>query len=597
MSPFRAAWGSCLLEDGQVRFRLWAPSQQRVCVRLFDPDATLEMACTDGGWHELTTRRAAAGSTYGFVLQDGSTVADPASAFQPAGAAGRSEVIDFDRYQWASAAWRGRPWQQCVLYELHVGAFTPEGTFRAAIGKLPHLVALGITAIQLMPVAAFEGGHNWGYDGVSPYAPDASYGRPEDLQAFIDAAHVAGLMVLLDVVYNHFGPEGNAMHHCAPEFFTARHATPWGASFSFEGETAVRQFFIENALHWLQHYQLDGLRLDAVHAILDDTQPHVIDELATAVRQRFTQREVHLVLENEHNESHRLARRDGKPVLFTAQWNDDIHHVLHTAATGEASGYYADYVGDPGKLARAVAEGFCYQGEYMNYRGAARGEPSGSLPPVAFISFIQNHDQVGNRAFGDRLAATAPPDALRAVAALYLLAPQIPMLFMGEEWAAAQPFPFFCDFHGELGEAVTKGRRDEFARFPEFSDPAQRERIPDPTGAATFASAKLRWDDLAKPPHHAMLAWYSAILSVRRQHIVPLLSGIVHGGEHQVLPSGAIQVRWRADRQGWLLLHANLQAAPALVGPAPAGQVLWQEGQWSEQTLQAWSLTWMRVDS
>jgi maltooligosyltrehalose trehalohydrolase len=394
------------------------------------------------------------------------------------------------------------------------------------------------------------------------------------------------------VVYNHFGPEGNTMHHCAPEFFTTRHATPWGASFNFESETAVRSFFVDNALHWLEHYRLDGLRLDAVHAILDDSDTHVIDELAAAVRSRFTQREVHLLLENEHNEAHRLARRDGKPVLFTAQWNDDIHHVLHTAATGEDSGYYADYVGDSEKLARAVAEGFCYQGEYMNYRGAARGEPSGDLPPVAFVSFIQNHDQVGNRAFGERLARLATPEALRAVTAVYLLAPQIPMLFMGEEWAATQPFPFFCDFHAELGQAVTQGRRNEFARFPQFSDPAQLARIPDPTEPGTFNSAKLRWEEIEAPRHAAVLAWYAGILAVRRHAIVPLLARIEHGGEHQVLPSGAITVRWQVEGGGWLRLDANLSASPARAGSPPSGQLLWQESQRTEEILQPWSVSW-----
>ncbi len=256
------------------------------------------------------------------------------------------------------------------------------------------------------------------------------------------------------------------------------------------------------------------------------------------------------------------------------------------------SGYYADYVGDSGKLARAMAEGFCYQGEHMTYRGMARGEPSGHLPPVAFVSFIQNHDQVGNRAFGERLAHLAPPEAMRAIAAVYLLTPQIPMLFMGEEWAATQPFPFFCDFHAELGQAVSQGRRNEFARFPQFSDPAQLARIPDPTVPGTFASAKLRWEETVAPAHGAVLAWYKAILGVRRQAIVPLLSRIPHGGEYQVLPSGAVQVRWPVQDGGWLQLHANLSAAPALAGSPPAGQLLWQESQWTEEILQPWGVRW-----
>src|SRR5690606_30928268 len=329
------------------------------------------------------------------------------------------------------------------------------------------------------------------------------------------------LMVLLDVVYNHFGPEGSAMHSVSPDFFTERHHTPWGAGFDFEQRPAVRQFFIENALHWLEAYRMDGLRLDAVHAIQDDSDEPIIESIAAAVWKRIPDRHVHLILENEHNEARRLVRREGRPTLFTAQWNDDVHHTLHVAATGEATGYYADYFGDMQKLARSLAQGFVFQGEVMPYSGRARGEPSAFLPPVAFISFLQNHDQVGNRAMGDRLTALAPPEVLRALDSVQVLLPQLPMLFMGEEWGARPPFPFFCDFHGDLKAAVVKGRREEFARFPQFSDPAQRERIPDPTSAETFALAKLRWEELQQPDAADQLAWMRALLEVRRREIVP----------------------------------------------------------------------------
>jgi malto-oligosyltrehalose trehalohydrolase len=324
-----------------------------------------------------------------------------------------------------------------------VGSFTPEGTFRSLIEKLDYLVELGITAIELMPIADFPGSRNWGYDGVLLFAPDSSYGRPEDLKAFVDTAHAKGLMVFLDVVYNHFGPDGNYLPIYAPQFFTDRHETPWGAAVNFDGPNRgpVRQFVINNAPYWIKEFHFDGLRLDAVHAVIDESAKHVLEELAERVRALTSERHVHLILEEEENQAHWLNRSfRGRAHLYTAQWNDDVHHGLHTAATGEQAGYYADYHGDTVKLARALAEGFAFQGELMVYRSKPRGTRSGHLPPTAFVTFIQNHDQIGNRAFGDRMTTMAPTEAARAIAAVYLLAPQIPMLFMGEEWTAAQPF-------------------------------------------------------------------------------------------------------------------------------------------------------------
>jgi maltooligosyltrehalose trehalohydrolase len=424
-------FGTALTDSG-VRFGLWAPKHDRILLQVEGENEPREMRGADG-WHELHVKGLAAGTRYRFVLPDGLRVPDPASRFQPEDVHGPSEVIDPEAYRWNDSAWRGRPWEECVLYELHVGAFTPEGTFRATIERLDHLVALGVTAIELMPVADFPGARNWGYDGVLLFAPDSSYGRPEDLKALVDAAHARGLMVLLDVVYNHFGPDGNYLAAYAP-IFTDRHKTPWGAAVNYdaEGSAAVRELVIANALYWTQEFHLDGLRLDAVHAIEDDTRPHILDDIAAQVRAAAGERHMHLLLENEENEASRL-RRDtkGRPLAYTAQWDDDVHHVFHVAASNERSGYYADYAGDTEKLGRALAEGFAFQGELMPYRGAPRGEPSRDLPPTAFVAFIQNHDQVGNRAFGERLTHFAPHDAVRAVAAAYLLAPQIPMLFMG----------------------------------------------------------------------------------------------------------------------------------------------------------------------
>ena len=478
---FRRMHGAEIRPEGGVRFRLWAPAHERISLSLEPEGRLLPMHSTGEGWHELALDEAAAGTLYRFELPDGLKVPDPASRFQPQDVHGPSEVIDPAAYRWTDQGWRGRPWHEAVLYELHVGAFTEEGTFRAAIGRLDHLAKLGVTALEIMPIADFPGRWNWGYDGVLPYAPNSSYGRPEDFKALIEAAHQRGLMVLLDVVYNHFGPDGNYLSTYAPAFFTKRHKTPWGDAINYDGKRSkpVREFVIENALYWIKEFHLDGLRLDAVHAIKDDSRKDVLDELAERVRAEAADRHVHLVLENEENESRRLARgADGKPLHYTAQWNDDVHHVLRTAATGEDKGYYAEYLGDTKKLGRALAEGFAFQGEMMEYRGEPRGEPSAGLPPTAFIAFIQNHDQVGNRAFGERITAIAEPEAVRAIAAVYLLLPQVPMLFMGEEWAASQPFPFFCDFSGELANSVRKGRRKEFAKFPEFKDEKSGSAFP-----------------------------------------------------------------------------------------------------------------------
>ena len=436
-----------------------------------------------------------------------------------------------------------------------------------------------------MPVSDFSGRWNWGYDGAFPYAPDASYGRPEDFKSFVEAAHGKGIAVLLDVVYNHFGPEGNFLPLYAADFFTDRHKTPWGDAIRFDGANSrpVRDFFIENAEYWIEEFHLDGLRFDAVHAIKDDTRPDLLDELATRLRARF-HRPIHLLLENESNDPRRLERRGGQPQLYTAQWNDDVHHVLHVAATHETSGYYAAY-GRTELLGRALAEGFAYQGEMMPYRDAPRGGPSAGLPPGAFVSFIQNHDQIGNRAFGERLNALAPPEAIRALASVYLLAPQTPMLFMGEEWGAEQPFLFFCDFQGELAEAVRKGRREEFSRFPEFADPERRAKIPDPCAEATFLASKLDWGRVDSDH----LAYYRALLDARREHVRPLLPSIRHGGEFRVLGEQAVRVVWQAqDRR--LLLDANLSARE--IEAPPVGEPpFWRCGE-AEATLGPWSVRW-----
>jgi 1,4-alpha-glucan branching enzyme/maltooligosyltrehalose trehalohydrolase len=523
------------------------------------------MVADSAGWYEATVPAARAGTRYNFIIDGEMHVPDPASRFQPKDVHGPSEVIDPAAFDWSDEEWQGRPWEETVLYELHVGAFTQKGTFRAVIDRLDYLAELGVTAVELMPVADWPGERNWGYDGVYPFAPDARYGRPEDLKALVDAAHYRGLMMFLDVVYNHFGPEGNYLHRYAPQFFTDRYHTPWGAAINFDGPNSrpVRDFFIANALYWLHEYHFDGLRLDAVHAIHDQSHPDILTEIAQHLRAHMAPgRHVHLVLENDRNESRYLRREaDGRPRQYTAQWNDDIHHVMHVLLTGERVGYYMDYADDAGaRLARALGEGFVYQGDVSEFRGGARrGEPSADLPPTAFVSFLQNHDQVGNRAFGDRITEIAPPEAVRAAVAVLLLAPAPPLLFMGEEWGTRRRFPFFCDFGPELADSVREGRRKEFSRFPEFQDESAQARIPDPTARETFAAAMLDWEAQLHAPHQQWLAFYTELLALRRREIMPRLTcKVTRRGEPRILGERAVMVQWRVRDGATLTCIANL---------------------------------------
>jgi maltooligosyltrehalose trehalohydrolase len=589
-------FGARLVDDA-VHFRLWAPSQEEVSV-IVDGGAPVSMCRSDVGWHDLKTSVAKVGSLYKFRLQDGLEVPDPASRFQPADVHGPSEVVDPLGHKWHDSTWQGRPWEESIIYELHIGVFTQRGTFRSTIDRLDYLADLGITAIEIMPIADFPGGRNWGYDGVLAFAPDSSYGRPEDLKALIDAAHARNIMVFLDVVYNHFGPDGNYLPAYSP-IFTEHHKTPWGAAVNFDsvGSELVREFVIQNAIYWISEFHFDGLRLDAVHAIKDDSETHILDELASRVRNAGHGRQVHLILENEENEAAPLERVNGKPLYYTAQWNDDIHHALHAAATGETSGYYADYAGHTDKLGRALAEGFAFQGEMMDYRGSRRGEPSRQLPPTAFVSFIQNHDQVGNRAFGDRLTSFAPAEAVRAIVSIYLLLPQIPMLFMGEEFGASQPFPFFAHFEPELADAVREGRRAEFAKFPEFQDPRRRQAIPDPTSEATYLSAKLNWVDTAEASHAQWSNLYRELLTIRHREIIPRLRNIGgNSASYEILGAGAVSVQWALGDGARLRLVANL-GDERLAGIVLSGRLLWAFGVAGDNSIAPWGIAWSLADA
>jgi malto-oligosyltrehalose trehalohydrolase len=551
------------VDGSDVHFRLWAPAARRVDLVLTraGEQRELHMPSREDGWFKATAKAGDA-SRYAFRIDADLVVPDPASRANPDDVHAASAVVDPMAYRWRDAAWRGRPWHEAVVYELHVGTFTPEGTFTSLRAKLDHLVALGITAIELMPVADFPGARSWGYDGVLPFAPDAAYGTPDDLKRLVDDAHERDLMMLLDVVYNHFGPEGNYPGAYAPAFFNPRHRTPWGDAINFDapGSRTVRDFFIHNALYWLEEFHFDGLRLDAVHAVADTSHPDIVDEIAAAVRARFAgDRHVHVILENDRNQSRRLVRENGEPRLATAQWNDDFHHALHVLVTGERDGYYADYGTHPlADFARALAEGFVYQGQRSPFRdNARRGEPSARLPPVAFVNFAQNHDQVGNRALGERIDAIADPGKLRTALACMLLAPAIPMLFMGEEFASTSPFLFFCDFGPELAAAVTAGRRDEFKRFARFRDPAARAAIPDPNTGATFTASKLDWTECENARGIEWLGFYRNLLAIRRDRVIPLLPSIREGGAFDVLGDAALRVRWPLEDGRQLVLDAD----------------------------------------
>jgi maltooligosyltrehalose trehalohydrolase len=578
-----------------VRFRLWAPQSERIGLRLEDENVARPMRHQPRGWFELEVEGIGAGTHYRFELEDGTLVPDPASRFQPQDVLGPSEVIDPRRYPWCDLGWGGRPWEEAVLYELHVGTFTPEGSFAAAAQKLDYLAALGVTAIELMPVNDFPGRWNWGYDGALQFAPDSSYGRPDDLKALIDAAHARHLMVLLDVVYNHFGPKGNFLPHDAP-VLTDRHETPWGSAMNFDGPGSemVRDFILANARYWLNEYHFDGLRLDAVHEIRDEGFNHLLHDLALQIRGSTDGRYVHLVVEDEENDPEWLRRTgDLRAGLYDAQWNDDVHHLIDVALYGDASSYYDDYAARPDWLPRALASGFGFQGEPVATRGGApKGAPSGELPPTAFVSFIQNHDQVGNRLFGERIAALAPVHKLRAVAAVYLLAPQVPLLFMGEEWGTKRPFLFFSDVDPEFADAIRANRRDLFGRFVL---PAKRGReAPDAMAAATFAASKLDWAELAMPEHGALLDFYTALLALRQAEIVPRLAGVGgHAGAYEMGGNGGqFCLCWGLNDGSRLTLVANLTDAPADGLVLPAGRELWLEGGTAGAWLAPWSVRW-----
>ncbi|MBV9970166.1 MAG: malto-oligosyltrehalose trehalohydrolase [Xanthobacteraceae bacterium] len=555
-------FGAEVLDSGRTRFRIFAPAKEAVSVEIDGRGSFSMHKGSDGVFEAILA--CGSGARYRYRLADDLAVPDPASRAQLNDVHDWSLVVDPAAYRWQTP-WHGRPWQNAVLYELHAGLF---GGFRGVEKELRRLASLGVTAVELMPVNDFPGRRNWGYDGVLPYAPDSAYGSPDDLKALIDAAHACGLMIFLDVVYNHFGPDGNYLGSYAPQFFRNDLTTPWGPAIDFR-RPEVRRFFTQNALYWLMEYRFDGLRFDAVHAI---SESDWLDEMARAVRDTVEpDRHVHLVLENEANQASHL-RGD-----FDAQWNDDFHHALHVLLTGERDGYYEDYADDTaGKLARALSEGFIFQGEASRHReGGARGTPSGDLSPDAFVCFLQNHDQIGNRAFGERLTTLARPTALEAAIALQLLAPQIPLIFMGEEIASETPFLFFTDHHGALADAVREGRRREFAKFKGFADPARREKIPDPNDVETFRrSAPVPPDERGERRSEL----YRRLLAVRAAEIVPRLAGTRSAGASASGPQ-AVVARWRLGDGALLTIACNLAEGAVSLREPVYGRMLFESGQ------------------
>lgn len=550
---YQKSWGAEYLASGEVRFRLWATGQRQVTLRLAGQER--EMQPAGEGWFELLVADVPPGAEYNFVLSDGMVVPDPASRAQKSEVNGPSLVIDPTSYTWKNNGWRGRPWAETVVYEMHVGTFTPEGTFQAAMEKLPYLADLGITQIELLPLSHFGGNRGWGYDGVLLYAPHAAYGSPDDVKAFVDAAHGVGLSVVLDIVLNHFGPEGNYLPLLAPDFFHKERMTPWGAGIAYDVD-AVRRYILEAPLYWLKEFNLDGLRFDAIDQIEDVSHKHVLIDIAEHIRAEISDRPIHLTTEDSRNVIYLHPRgEDGSVPLFTGEWNDDFHNAVHVFATGETQAYYQDFAKEPEKLvARILTEGFAYQGEISPQSGEKRGVVSTGQPPETFVDFIQNHDQIGNRAQGERLIDLAGAGRTKVMLATLLLSPHIPLMFMGEEYGETNPFLFFTDFHGDLAKAVREGRAREFAGHGDF----EGESVPDPNAEQTFTMSKLDWSKPHAPQGAEWLAFSKKLLALRQQHIVPLLAtGERASGEIVKTAEGFVAVSWRFP-QGTLSMAFNI---------------------------------------
>ena len=550
--------------DGGVRFRVWAssPGQLALLVRRDDGLHRLTpVRHADGVW-ELFVPDLPVGSRYAYVIDSGTPLPDPASRFQPDGVHAWSEVVDPLAYNWRDEAWRGVDPERLVIYELHVGTFTQRGTFAGVGERLEYLRDLGITAIELMPLADFPGRRNWGYDGASLFAPARAYGRPDDLRALVDHAHAAGLGVLIDVVYNHLGPEGAYLPAFSRDFLTSAHSTPWGAAVNLDrdGSAAVRRLLLDNALHWVYEYHVDGLRLDATHALVDDGPTPFVPDLARQVHAARTPRPF-VFAEDHRNLATMVARAEAKGWDLDGVWADDFHHVVRRMLAGDAHGYFRDFAGTAEELAAILRRGWLYVGQISKNHGAPRGTDPSHVPMRASIICVQNHDQIGNRAFGDRLHHSADPAAWRAAVTVLLTAPMTPLLFMGQEWAASTPFQFFTDFGPDLGRLVVEGRKREFQSFPEFAHPAAAERLPNPQSEATFTASQLRWSERADPLHAESLALHRALLQLRRAHPALRASAFPTGEAVALDPDTILVTRHNPDGTSRFAICARLRGS------------------------------------
>jgi maltooligosyltrehalose trehalohydrolase len=525
-SAWELEFGARPLPDGSTRFRVWAPRAESLSVKIFpDGERVLEMERTDGDVFEAIASETGAGADYKYIINGDRERPDPVSRWQPHGVHGPSRVVDPQGFNWTDDDWKGLPLKDLIIYELHVGTFTTEGTFQAVIEKLPHLKSLGITAIEIMPVAEFPGGRNWGYDGAHLYAPQSTYGGPAGLKALVDACHGAGLAVMLDVVYNHLGPEGNYLGEYAP-IFSKSYRTPWGDALNFDSAQSdgVRRYFVENALYWLTEYHMDGLRLDAIHRIMDKSPLHILGEIAGEFSRQAEKlgRMAWTIAESDLNDV-RIIKPEGEGGYgLDAQWSDDFHHSLHAVLTGTKRGYFADF-GRMEHLAKALGEGFVYDGCRSEFRQRRHGTPSQERPGEQFVVFVQNHDQIANGYWGDRLAAICSPAQQRVAAALFLTAPNLPLFFMGQEWGESAPFLYFTSHTDEdLARNVREGRQQEYASFleaEEIGSSSMSEGFADPQAPETFQRSKLNWSCLEDAPHSEVLSFYRDMLALRREHL------------------------------------------------------------------------------
>ena len=539
---------------GGVHYRLWAPVCRHVDLLTYDAnggiDRELRMTRTEGGYFHTFDEGAAAGALYKFRLDQGPAFPDPASRWQPQGVHGPSMAIDPETYEWSDGNWRRPAFRDLVIYELHVGTFTPGGTFRSAIEKLGHVRDLGANAIEIMPVAEFDGERNWGYDGVCWYAPARCYGHPDDLRALVDAAHGLGLAVILDVVYNHFGPAGNYLAAYIGQYLDESAKTPWGGAIRYGDPLfkPLRDLVLANPGYWMREFHIDGFRLDATHAIVDESPQHLLANLTAVIHEAGG----YAIAEDPRNEA-RLLEPAGSGMGFDGVWADDFHHTVRVANTREHESYLGDFAGTLEEAVDTIRNGWHYRGQVSSHGGKARGTETSQLAPEKFVHCISNHDQTGNHPFGSRLSRLVSPEAYRACSALLCLAPCTPLLFMGQEWAATTPFQFFTDHEAELGRLITEGRREEFKAFTAFRDPAVRAHIPDPQAVETFTRSRLQWEELEEPQSAATLALYRACLRLRHKEEA-FRPATRENWEIEALPSGVGALRSHSGGGDWLVL-------------------------------------------